>query len=78
MSRFLNKDGSVKTLLDDDSKEKYQCHNAQKCHASWTYDDWHCTGCHWKGMGTQDLRAGDDELRLKAENLFIHLNGELI
>lgn len=50
-------------------KAKYPCHGAKSCSASWTYDDWHCSGCHWKGMGRADLEYGDDKLRARAAEL---------
>jgi hypothetical protein len=59
----------VRTLNDETDKVKYPCHGSKECTASWTYDDWHCSGCHWKGMGVQDLLCGDDKLRKRAEDL---------
>lgn len=61
------------TELNDPNKLKYHCHNAKTCSASWTYDDWHCTGCHWKGMGLSDLKYGNAELRAEAEALRLKL-----
>ena len=39
----------------------YPCFNASACHQSWTWDNHHCTGCHWKGLGTEDIRHGGIE-----------------
>lgn len=57
------------TRENREDREKYPCHGSKECTASWTYDDWHCSGCHWKGMGTCDLKYGDDNLRTEAEAL---------
>ena len=73
-SPYLRADGTVKTFLDDESKSVYPCHGGKECKHSWTYDDWHCTGCPWKGMGRADLENGDDELRATAKRLWIKLN----
>lgn len=58
---------------EQEHKTKYSCHGADSCSSSWTYDDWHCTGCHWKGMGRMDLeyakRYGDTKLLERADAL---------
>lgn len=58
---------TLNTAMAD--QPRYSCHGATECKASWTYDDWHCSGCHWKGMGVLDLTHGDKELREKAAAL---------
>lgn len=69
VSPYILPDGTVRTAFNNHDKPKYDCHGAAECSASWTWDDWHCTGCHWKGMGCSDLKFGDDALRAKAESL---------
>ena len=39
----------------------YPCFNGTVCHTSWTYDNHHCTWCHWKGLGVEDVRHGGPE-----------------
>lgn len=57
-------------LNNRDDRAKYACHGQLKpCISSWTYDDWHCTGCHWKGLGVQDVAHGDAELKDRYEAL---------
>ena len=53
-----------------DDRAKYPCHGKREpCTSSWTYDDWHCTGCHWKGLGVQDVAHGDAELKAQYDAL---------
>lgn len=60
-------------LHELETRPLYPCHGADSCEASWTYDDWHCNGCHWKGMGRMDLEYakthGDTKLLEKADAL---------
>jgi hypothetical protein len=64
-------------INEDSDKLKYPCHGADECSSSWTYDDWHCTGCHWKGMGRMDLefaqRMGDTKTVERAAQLRKHI-----
>lgn len=62
------------TRFDDVDKPLYQC-NGQKtpCISSWTWDDWHCNGCPWKGFGVQDVATGDAELKAEYEALKVKL-----
>lgn len=62
------------TTLNRYDKEKYPCHGDKECFSTWTYDNWHCTGCHWKGMGTMDVKTGNTFLKSRAKNLFVKLN----
>mgnify|MGYP003422050272 CR=1 FL=1 len=66
------------TTNDRTDKEKYPCFNADECSSSWTYDNWHCTGCHWKGLGIQDIKFGGKELEERAAQvrlkIFLKLN----
>ena len=50
---------------NDKEAVPYHCHNADVCTASWTYDDHHCTGCHWKGLGTEDIKAGNADVKAR-------------
>lgn len=68
-SPFFQSINKVKTLNDLPHKMSYDCFNGMFCSSSWTYDDHHCTGCHWKGMGVEDLKNGDDALRAHADRL---------
>jgi hypothetical protein len=65
------------TTHNETDKEKYPCWNADECFSSWTYDNWHCTGCQWKGLGIQDIKFGGKELEDKAakvrEKIFLKL-----
>lgn len=70
--------GSVHTTHNQTDKEKYPCYNDLACTSSWTYDDWHCTGCHWKGMGLADLEFGSEELRQHAAKLKAKLIKEVL
>lgn len=63
----------IQTSHNNTDKEKYPCHGSLSCTSSWTYDDWHCTGCHWKGMGLSDLEYGSQELRDHAAKLKLSL-----
>lgn len=56
---------SVFTTNNDINAEKYDCFNSLKrCQSTWTYDNHHCTGCHWKGLGQKDI-SEDDTGRLE-------------
>jgi hypothetical protein len=57
------------TTNDRTDKEKYECFNADECSSSWTYDDWHCSGCHWKGLGIQEIKYGGIKLAAKADEI---------
>lgn len=62
-SPFFHPNGDIKTFNNDDGATRYECYNSDNCTTSWTYDNPHCTGCHWKGLGVQDVEHGDDHLR---------------
>lgn len=61
------------TTNDRADKEKYDCFNAEKCTSSWTYDNWHCTGCHWKGLGIQDIVHGGKEFEDRAAQVRLQI-----
>jgi hypothetical protein len=57
------------TTNDNHDKVRYDCWGNDECHKSWTYDDWHCTGCHWKGLGTLDVEHGGKKLKAEAQEV---------
>lgn len=58
-------------------KSKYECFNSiNRCLSSWTYDNYHCNGCHWKGLGTQDIATDDSgKLEQEAKSVEMRLQG---
>jgi len=56
---------------------KYSCLNSSKrCQVSWTYDNHHCNGCHWKGLGVMDISSDESgELENEAKAIEIKLLG---
>jgi hypothetical protein len=48
------------TTNNIENAEKYDCFNSiVRCKSTWTYDNHHCTGCHWKGLGKADISNDD-------------------
>lgn len=41
--------------IQDELDSKYNCFNTDSCYATWTYDDYHCSGCKH-----QNTRPGDN------------------
>lgn len=54
------------TTNNDSNKSRYPCWGSTECTSSWTYDNWHCTGCHWKGLGRSDIDFGGELARIQA------------
>lgn len=64
------------TTNDQLDKSKYDCYNNSDCTKSITYDDWHCSGCRWKGMGTAERKWSAEVMQRYNEtktNLFFEI-----
>lgn len=61
---------------DVEDRGLYSCHNQTKrCISSWTYDDWHCNGCHWKGLGQKDIESDTSgQLEQEAQKIELRLS----